>query len=131
MSTPGGRPEAPPERGIFSASREPLPGVGQPLPDGTVRVVSPPVVYLPCSLDDDGELSEIRMVRLKDGRVALMAYSALDRFARCCGDRHPWVLFETDRLEELRATKHFEAAYLDVVLPTGLRVTSRQDGPRA
>ena len=99
------------------------PAVGETLPDGTVRVVSPPVVYLPCVLDEHGELAEIRMVRLRDGRVALMAYSALDRLAAACGDRHPWVLYETARLEEVRALEPYDAAYLDVALPVGLRVT--------
>lgn len=84
---------------------------------------SPPIVYLPCVLGDDGQVAEIRMVRLQDGRVALMAYSALDRLARACGDAQPWVLYDTARLEELRAIKHYDAAYLDVALPVELRVS--------
>jgi hypothetical protein len=84
---------------------------------------SPPIVYLPCVLDDDGQVAEIRMAKLHDGTVALMAYSALDRLARACGDAHPWALYDTARLEELRAIKHYDAAYLDVALPAVLRVT--------
>lgn len=99
------------------------PPVGGTLPDGTVRVVTPPIVYLPCSLDEHGQVAEIKMARLRDGRVALMAYSALDRLARACGDRHPWVLYDTARLEELRAMKPYDAAYLDVGLPSELRLT--------
>jgi hypothetical protein len=99
------------------------PAVGDQLPDGTTRVVTPPIVYLPCALDEDGQVAEIKMVRLRDGRVALMAYSALDRLARACGEAHPWVLYDTARLEELRAIKPYDAAYLDVGLPSELKLT--------
>ncbi|GAA1906176.1 hypothetical protein GCM10009737_03690 [Nocardioides lentus] len=102
----------------------PTPAVGDTLPDGSVRVVSPPVVYLPCRLDADGALSEIMMVRLDDGRAALMAYSALDRLGRACGDAHPWVLWETERLDEIKDLKHFDAAYLDVALPRAMRLST-------
>lgn len=102
------------------------PAVGETLPDGTTRVMSPPVVYLPCALDEAGEVAEIRMVRLRDGRVALMAYSALDRLLRACGEAQPWVLYDTARLEDLRAVKHYDAAYLDVGLPDDLKQTGTQ-----
>ena len=42
--------------------------------------LQPPVAYLPCRLDDNGELAEVMMVELADGRTALMGYTALDRF---------------------------------------------------
>ncbi|WP_424922760.1 SAV_915 family protein [Aeromicrobium chenweiae] len=35
------------------------------------------------------------VVGLRDGRTALLAYTALDRLVDCCGDRQPWVLIET------------------------------------
>lgn len=89
----------------------------------TARITSPPVVYLPCVLDRDGQLAEAKMVRLSHGRVALMAYSALDRLARACGDAHPWVLYRSEQLDELRAVSPFDAAYLDVALPVAMRQT--------
>lgn len=53
--------------------------------------IQPPVAYLPCKLDDEGDVDEILMVQMADGTVALMGYTALDRFMVCCGDAHPWV----------------------------------------
>lgn len=92
--------------------------------------LQPPVVYLPCRLDAEGELEDIRMVRLADGRVALLGYTALDRFIACCGDAHPWALHLTADLERLRAEKPYDAAYLDVPLPPELRLTSDPEGAR-
>lgn len=86
--------------------------------------LQPPVVYLPCRLDADGELEDIAMVQLEDGRVALLGYTALDRFIACCGDAHPWALHLTADLDRLRAEKPYDAAYLDVPLPMDMRLTS-------
>jgi hypothetical protein len=94
---------------------------------GTVSgkaVLQPPVAYLPCRVDDAGNLDEVLMVELNDGRIALMGYTALDRFLAACGDGHPWVLWRTDELEALRDLKPFDVAYLDVPLPVGMRVRS-------
>lgn len=88
------------------------------------------MVYLPVEVDEEGEVKEVRMVRLDDGRMALIGYTALDRFMRCCGEGQPWMLFETSRLEELRAVKFFDVNYLDVPLPQNLRtpaMSERQD----
>jgi hypothetical protein len=89
--------------------------------------VQPPVAYLPCRLDERGELAEVLMGQLPDGRTALLGYTALDRFVEACGDQHPWTLWRTEDLEELRATKHFDVAYLDAPLPP----EHRQDGAGA
>lgn len=91
--------------------------------------LQPPVAYLPCRLDEHGELAEVMMAQLDDGRVALMGYTALDRFAKGCGAGHPWVLWKTAELEELRALKHFDVAYLDVAMPTALRIGAGPDTP--
>ncbi|MEP7740139.1 SAV_915 family protein [Nocardioides sp. 31GB23] len=88
--------------------------------------LQPPVAYLPCRLDDEGNLAEVMMVELADGRVALMGYTALDRFARACGEGHPWVLWQTSALESLRELKHYDVAYLDVPLPVALRVPAAE-----
>ena len=85
------------------------------------RVPGPPVVYLPVRLDQQGEVADVLMVRLADGRVALLGYTALDRFIDCCGERQPWVLFDTGKLGELHATKPFDLKLLDVLLPDDVR----------
>lgn len=84
--------------------------------------VQPPVAYLPCRLDDEGNLAEVMMAELETGQVALMGYTALDRFFACCGSGHPWVLWKTEELESLREIKHFDVAYLDIAMPTQLRI---------
>ncbi|MDQ1104688.1 hypothetical protein QE364_000238 [Nocardioides zeae] len=83
--------------------------------------VAPPVVYLPVVLDPAGEVADVKMMRLDDGRVALLGYSALDRFQRCWGEAHPWVLFDARHLDDLRAAKPFDLRVLDVVVPEHLR----------
>jgi len=83
-----------------------------------------PVVYLPVHLGDDGDPYDVRMLKLDDGRVALLSYTALDRLVACCGDEQPWLLFDVSRLEELREVKPYDVKYLDVDLPDHLRVSA-------
>ncbi|TGN31351.1 SAV_915 family protein [Aeromicrobium chenweiae] len=52
----------------------------------------PPVLYVP---GGRGVGRRHGVVGLRDGRTALLAYTALDRLVDCCGDRQPWVLIET------------------------------------
>ena len=82
---------------------------------------APPVVYLPVGTDAGGNLSDVKMIKLGDGRVALLAYTALDRFVDAWGEHQPWLLFETRRVEEIRAVKHFDLKLLDVVVPESFR----------
>lgn len=93
--------------------------------------LQPPVAYLPCRLDDDGNLAEVMLVELSDGRIALLGYTALDRFAAACGDAHPWVLWATSELERIRELKPYDVAYLDVALPRHLRRESQTPEPAA
>lgn len=86
--------------------------------------LQPPIVYLPCRLTEDGQLADVMMAELEDGKVALMGYTALDRFVDACGDGHPWVLWRTDELERLRELKHFDHAYLDIPMPAHLRISA-------
>ena len=85
------------------------------------RTPAPPVVYLPVETDADGQVTDVRMVRLEDGRVALLGYTALDRFLDSWGHAQPWMLFETRRLGDVHAVKPFDLKFLDVVVPAGLR----------
>lgn len=83
----------------------------------------PPVVYLPVSGVED-RTHEVELRPTKDGRVALLAYTALDRLAACCGPHQPWLLYPTDRLPELEQSQPYDVIYLDLSLPEELR---RQD----
>lgn len=89
---------------------------------GNYARVQPPVAYLPCRLDDEGNLAEVMMAELETGQIALMGYTALDRFFASCGPGHPWVLWKTEELESLREVKHFDVAYLDIPMPAQLRI---------
>lgn len=90
---------------------------------GTGGVSAPPVVYLPVDLDADGQISEFKMIKLGDGRVALLGYTALDRFVDSWGEHQPWVLFQTDRIDEIKRAKHFDLKLLDVDMPARFRPT--------
>lgn len=78
----------------------------------------PPVVYLPV-------LSEVRAVedaqimlrRTRDGRVACLAYSALDRLLDCCGSDQPWMWAPTAALDALQQAQPFDLIFLDLDIP--------------
>ncbi len=56
-------------------------------PTDTTAVDFPPVVYVPCTRHTAvPEELEVRYQTTKDGRRAVLVYSALDRLHRCCGD---------------------------------------------
>lgn len=82
----------------------------------------PPVVYLPCAEQvTDASDARIDMRETRDGRIALLAYSALDRLHTCCGDDQPWVLMPTDALDDLQKRSPFQLLLLDVVIPDDKR----------
>lgn len=88
-----------------------------PLPQGF-----PPVVYLPCAghvTDPADAVIELRQTR--DGRMALMAYSALDRLKYCCGDQQPWLVIPTAHLDKIQQVQHFDLVLLDVIIPDEFR----------
>lgn len=82
----------------------------------------PPFVYLPCSehtASPENAVLELR--RTKDGRAALLVYSALDRLKYCCGDQQPWIVMPTATLNELHKSQPFDLLLLDVVIPEEIR----------
>ena len=85
------------------------------------RVSGPPVVYLPVVTDERGQVSEVKMIKLADGRVALLGYTALDRFIDAWGDHQPWLLFDSHRLHEIHDAKPFDLKLLDVAVPEEYR----------
>lgn len=91
----------------------------------------PPVVYVPCDKPvgstpgPDGRVPlEIRMRLTRDGRVALLAYSALDRFHEMAGRETGWALLTHDGLDEVYARQPFDLLLMDVTVPED----SREDG---
>ena len=59
----------------------------------------PPVVYVPCVIDEHDE-RKLALRTTKDGRLALLVYTALDRLLDLAGDV-PWVLMDWDGLDML------------------------------
>lgn len=88
---------------------------------GTGSMSAPPVVYLPVETDAEGQVTDIRMIKLEDGRVALLAYTALDRFIDAWGEHQPWLLFESRRIGTIQESKHFDLKLLDVAVPESFR----------
>lgn len=82
---------------------------------------TPPVVYLPVEMGPDGQVSDFRMLRLGDGRIALVAYTALDRLLDAWGDDQSWLLFETGKVDDIKQAKHFDLKLLDVEVPEHVR----------
>ncbi len=86
---------------------------GTPLPKDF-----PPMVYLPCAEDVvDPAQARVDMRRTRDGRVALLAYSALDRLHTCCGAQQPWIVLPTAILDKLQQDDPFELLIRDVMIP--------------
>ncbi len=84
------------------------------------KPVVPPVVYLPSTGGSSTYGAEIELRQTRDGRLALLAYTALDRLARCMGPHQPWVLYPTERLGDLDATQPYDVIYLDMEVPREL-----------
>ncbi|WP_410604954.1 SAV_915 family protein [Amycolatopsis sp. lyj-90] len=82
----------------------------------------PPVVYLPCvEAVADASEARVAMRTTRDGRVALLAYSALDRLHDCCGPNQPWIVMPTPGLDALQKAQSFQLLLLDVVIPEDKR----------
>lgn len=82
-------------------------------------IVVPPVLYLPVRPHPEGgNYPEVR--RLADGRMALLAYTALDRLADACGENQPWVLLHVADLSTIKAEHPFDVVAFDPRLPAQL-----------
>ncbi|WP_460934466.1 SseB family protein [Phycicoccus ginsengisoli] len=85
----------------------------------------PPVVYLPCADADatDGPAAAPRVEyrRTRDGRTAVVAYSALDRLLDGCGAQQPWTLMTLEQLDELQRREPFDLLLLDLAMPADQR----------
>ncbi|GIG36453.1 hypothetical protein Cpa01nite_18340 [Cellulomonas pakistanensis] len=87
----------------------------------SARPVVGPAVYLPVRID--GDSVEVRT--LKDGRRALLAYSALDRLAEHCGPAQRWILVETAQLGLVKQRQPFDVVITDMHVPEQYRREGR------
>ncbi len=91
----------------------------------TVPKGFPPVVYLPVLSDvQHVDEAEIMLRRTKDGRIACLAYSALDRLHQCCGSDQPWLWTPTVALDALQLAQPFELLFLDLEIPEENRMAN-------
>jgi hypothetical protein len=82
----------------------------------------PPVVYVPCSpLRNGGDQLSVDLRTTKDGRLALLVYSALDRLVDCCGDQQAWAVMPATDLERVRLETGYELILLDLEIPEEFR----------
>lgn len=82
----------------------------------------PPILYIPCAKEvSDPDDLEVVYRTTRDGRSAILVYSALDRLHKCSGSAQPWFTFPTARLQDLYDVEPFDLVLLDVVLPEELR----------
>lgn len=89
----------------------------------------PPMVYLPCVEHvTDPVLARVQMRETRDGRVALLAYSALDRLHDCCGRDQAWVVVPTPALADVHAADPFDLLFLDMYVPAERRVAGAVNG---
>jgi hypothetical protein len=80
--------------------------------ESRAREMFPPVV--------SGELT-VDLRQTRDGRLALLVYSALDRLVACCGEDQPWTVLPSQNLEQIRLETGFELVFLDLEIPEEFR----------
>jgi hypothetical protein len=83
----------------------------------------PPIVYVPCAPAQTDEELTIDLRATRDGRLALLVYSAMDRLVAHCGPAQPWTVMLTRDLEQARRATGFELVLLDLDIPEELRRT--------
>lgn len=84
------------------------------------RPFVPPALYLPSTGVPNAQGMEIELRRLRDGRMALLAYTAVDRLVKCMGPNQPWALFLTENLDALAKSQPFDVIMLDQRVPQEL-----------
>ena len=85
----------------------------------------PPVIYLPVAQVSTPDGPTVEMRQLDDGRLALLAYTALDRLARCQGPAQPWILLPMENLNDINERQPYDVIYFDVPLDEQLRRGAR------
>jgi len=77
-----------------------------------------PVVYVPiASATTNAEDAQFEHRKTKDGRKALLAYSALDRLQAGMGASQPWLVLPTLQLQGIWEVDKFDTVLLDIEIP--------------
>lgn len=72
----------------------------------------PPVVYVPARPAGDGQMA-VEMQRLVDGRVAVFAYSAIDRLQEWYAGATGWLALTVEGLQSLHESTPYEVMFVD------------------
>jgi hypothetical protein len=81
------------------------------------KPVVPPVLYVPVEDPWASDELTIEFRWLADGRLALVAYTALDRLVNGCGPHQPWAIMPTTKLDEIDLHQPYDVILLDVEIP--------------
>lgn len=86
----------------------------------------PSVVYLPTGPHDGDRThqADVELRRTPDGRLALLAYTSVDRVVECCGPHQPWIRVQSDDLPKLHRSHPYDLILLDEEIPAELRHTA-------
>lgn len=79
--------------------------------------VFPPIVYVPTGPAQAPEELTIDLRATRDGRLALLVYSAMDRLVTHCGPDQPWTVMATKDLDQIQEATGFELVFLDLDIP--------------
>lgn len=118
-------PPQPAAESVFGSTEDALQGAATSRTSGQkwhseaagTEIDFPPVVYVPCVQSEDGKEAAPDLRQMRDGRHALIVYSALDRLVRCAGQQQPWVVVPAAKLDELDQQTPFDVILLDVLIP--------------
>lgn len=92
----------------------------------------PPVLYVPIAQEVAvAEDAQLEYRATKDGRKALLAYSALDRLHAGMGVSQPWLVIPTVQLQGVWEVDRFDTVLLDVEVPVEHRNGPEGEAVRA
>lgn len=87
----------------------------------TDTTMVPPILYVPLHRSTTEGDPRVEIRELKDGRMALLAYTALDRLVQLCGPHQPWILVRTAELDQIKANQPFDVVIFDLEIPEQYR----------
>lgn len=64
---------------------------------------------------------EIELRKTTDGKMALVAFSSVQRLVECCGPHQPWALVKSEHLGKVYQAQPYDMILLDSDLPEELR----------
>lgn len=82
--------------------------------------IVPPVLYVPVHPPEPEDARPV-LLPMGGGKQALVAYTALDRLAKGCGEGQSWTLVNTAALARIQEESPFDAVAFDVEFPDGLQ----------